>query len=190
MPRARQNKVEIGCLQVLEREAHVRSQQWTILPLSTASVVTPEWLLTNYLRYVRRCTGTLVHPRRSARGIDFRFLGSTLLAFGQPQQEVGKLSLPITGGLLAQKERCRRGELAFSCEACGEGIRIAVHLTDYAPSLLGPTPGWMRKRFYGLTQATVHRYLTVRFLLYLRQELAGGKVGWRLMRMNGVGENI
>jgi hypothetical protein len=191
MPLVRAGKVEIDCFQVLEREARVRSEQWTVLPLADASVVTPEWLLVHYLRHVRRCTGTLVRSRRSASGIEFRFLGNTLLAFGPPQQDAGKLTLAITGGLLTQKKSSRKGELAFICEVCREGMRLAVHLTDYAPALLGsPLPGRLRKRFYGLTQAAIHQLVTVRFLWQLRQEQAGRQIGWRLVRMNGAGENI
>ncbi len=133
----------------------------------------------------------MIRPRQGAEGLEFLFFGKCLLRFRQPRQESGTLTLSICGGLLVQAQNCHRGELIFRCEELPQGLRVSLQLFDYCPLLLGGAmPSPLRKWFYRLTQATIHRLVTVRFLLRLHRDLAGKKICCRVVRVRGAGENI
>lgn len=154
----------------------VFSIQWTDLPLELAGGMTPQRLLEAYLNAIRRMTCGLIQPKVASDGISFRLLGRLpLLCFLRPEPEGDWLALRICGGLLVQRDQCDRGELAFSCQPLPDGqIRVTLRLSDYCPLLLGSQrPSFVRRWLYRLTQASLHRLVTVRFLARLYRELGG-----------------
>jgi len=176
----RQESVEISCRQILREDSSVYSMQWMTLAARHAESVAPPSLLERYLVHVRRFTLSLVRPVRHVGGIDFRFLAlrTPLISFYPPQSIEGaatsSLAVQISGGALVQAGGVIRGELSFITEQTSGGIRITILLSDYCPLLLGRSrPGRVRKLFYRLTQALIHRAVTVRFLARLHHELEG-----------------
>lgn len=166
----------IACQQVLVEDNSVFSIQWTDLPSVLAADLTPQSLLAHYLTAIRRMTGGLIQPVQTADGISFNLVGRVpLLCFLQPELERGWLALRICGGVLVQRDQCDRGELAFSCILLDTGqVRVTLRLSDYCPLLLGsPNPSALRRWLYRLTQATLHRLVTVRFLAQLYRHLGG-----------------
>ncbi|MDO3378954.1 hypothetical protein [Geoalkalibacter halelectricus] len=171
---------EVACQQVLLDDSSVFSVQWLVLPRDLAAEVTPEFLLERYLSYLRRFTASLVRPQRETERLGFRLLGTrrNLIEFNAPEfvADGGRRSviLTIRGGFLVQPDRCDRGRLEFTTEETTEGLRVSLQLSDYCPLLLGSAkPSWVRRRLYRLTQAAIHKVVTVRFLLVLYRELAG-----------------
>lgn len=182
---------DIACAQVLQKETSVLSVQWTVLPSSAG--MTPQLLLDRYLDHIRRYTAGLIRPVRTAEGVAFRLAGGRvdLLVFRGPFREGGNLSLAICGGALVDRNSCDRGELTFGCEEVGGGTRVQLRLADYCPLLLGTSPGKWRKGLYRLTQAAIHRLVTVRFLVRLQREAAGRRVCCRVVKIPGIeGERI
>lgn len=168
--------LQIACQQVLLEDSSVFSIQWTDLPAMLASGMTPQRLLEAYLGAIKRMTWGLIQPNVAADGISFQLFGRLpLLCFLRPEPEGDWLSLRICGGLLVQRDQCDRGELAFSCETRPDNlIRVTLRLSDYCPLLLGsPRPSVVRRWLYRMTQATLHRLVTVRFLARLYRELGG-----------------
>ena len=168
--------LQIACQQVLVEDNSVFSIQWTDLPLELAKGMTPQRLLEAYLAAIRRMTWGLIRPQVMPDGIVFRLCGSIpLLNFLSPSPEGAGLALRICGGLLVQKNQCDRGELAFYCEPLSDRlVRITLRLSDYCPLLLGSQrPSVIRRWLYRLTQATLHRLVTIRFLALLYRELGG-----------------
>ncbi|MCE1226556.1 MAG: hypothetical protein LWW87_08745 [Geobacteraceae bacterium] len=171
-----ETELQIACQQVLVEDNSVFSIQWTDLPPELATGMTPQRLLETYLEAIRRMTWGLIQPRVTAEGIAFRLLGRVpLLCFLSPEQKGNWLALRICGGLLVQRDQCDRGELAFSCETRPDNlVRVTLRLSDYCPLLLGsPRPSVVRRWLYRMTQATLHRLVTVRFLARLYRELGG-----------------
>lgn len=167
---------QIACQQVLVEDNSVFSIQWTDLPSELAADLTPEALLGHYLAAIRRMTGGLIQPVQTAENVSFNLFGSLpLLCFLPPEPEQGWLALRICGGLLVQRDQCDRGELAFNCSILATGqVRLTLRLSDYCPLLLGSTnPSAIRRWLYRLTQATLHRLVTVRFLAQLYRRLGG-----------------
>lgn len=167
---------QIACQQVLQEDNSVFSIQWTDLPLELARGMTPQSLLEAYLGAIKRMTWGLIQPNVAADGISFQLFGRLpLLCFLRPEPEGDWLSLRICGGLLVQRDQCDRGKLAFSCETRPDNlIRVTLRLSDYCPLLLGsPRPSVVRRWLYRMTQATLHRLVTVRFLARLYRELGG-----------------
>lgn len=198
MKNTRAHRQEIACQQVLLEDSSVLSVQWMTLPVRHAGAVSPESLLERYLAHVRRFTLSLVRPVRSGAGIDFRLLtlGANLLSFTLPlaanEGSTRSVTLRISGGFLLHPEECGRGELSFTTEMVGEGMKVIVRLAGYAPLLLGSTapPRW-RKLLYRLTQALLHRIVTVRFLARLYHELEGHGTPIMVVRVRGTaGEDI
>jgi hypothetical protein len=73
-----------------------------------------------------------------------------------------------------QPRQCDRGELLFDVAPVGSGAKVSLQLSDYCPLLLGsPSPSVIRRWLYRLTQAAIHRLVTVRFLVLLYRDLAG-----------------
>jgi hypothetical protein len=172
----RRDNLEIACQQVLAEDSSVFSVQWSLFPARIAAGLTPHHLLARYLAYIRRTTLSAIRPSESATGIEFRLLGSrlSLLSFLPPEERDESATLRICGGLLVQPHQCHRGELQFTVEPTPEGIKVALQLSEYCPLLLGsssPTP--VRRWLYRLSQAAIHRLMTIRFLMLLYRELAG-----------------
>jgi hypothetical protein len=171
---------EIAFQQILEHDSSVFSVQWMTLPPSYARRVDPEVLFSRYLAYVRRFTLSLIRPQVTASGVEFRLLALQipLLKFRGP---VGgkvsggsSLTLYIEGGVLAQPKQCDRGELAFVVAETAAGLLVKLQLSEYCPLLLGSQrPSRWRKWLYRLTQAYIHKVVTVRFLARIYSELAG-----------------
>lgn len=168
--------LQIACQQVLQEDSSVFSIQWTDLPSELAGELTPPCLLERYLEAIRRMTWGLIRPKETDDGIAFCLLGRlALLRFLKPEPEGDWLALRICGGLLVQRDQCERGELAFRCEPLPDGpVRVTLRLSDYCPLLLGSQrPSVVRRWLYRLTQAALHRLVTVRFLALLYRELGG-----------------
>lgn len=178
---------EIACQQVLVEDSSVFSIQWSIFPAQIAAALTPRHLLDRYLSYIRRATHSAIRPSESATGIEFRLLGSdwSLISFLPPEVGETALILRICGGLLVQPHQCHRGEMRFSVEPTAEGLKISLQLSDYCPLILGSSsPSTVRRWLYRLTQAAIHRLVTVRFLVMLYRDLAGSASRVRIVNVN------
>jgi len=178
------HRQEIACQQVLVEDSSVFSIQWSVVPAPLLARLTPEALLNRYLAHIRRCTATIVRPRCSAAGIRFCLFGSrwSLLSFRPPAEERQTVVLRISGGLLVQRERCEHGELRFGIGEEPGGIRVSLELSGYYPSILGSlSPSPCRRLFYRLSQAAVHRLVTVCFLSQLYRELTGSSAPVRVV---------
>lgn len=178
---------EIGCQQVLLEDSSVFSLQRSDFPAAVAADLTPPMLRTRYLEYIRRCTATLIRPVPTAEGVEFRLLESSisLISFHPPDDSLeGKSVLRIRGGLLVQPHQCHRGELRFGVERGAGRVRVSLLLCDYCPLILGgASPSPIRFWLYRLTQALIHRLVTVRFLTLLYRDLAGSRAPVRLTRI-------
>lgn len=175
---------EIACQQVLEDDDSVFSIQWSDFPTILAKDLSPEALLERYLAYIRRCTATIIRPRNSPKGMEFRLLGTgtSLISFLPPAKESESVLLRIRGGLLVQPGRRNHGELRFSVVELPQGIRVSLQLSGYFPLILGgSSPSIFRRRLYSLTQAFIHRMVTVRFLALLYRELSGVRARVRVV---------
>ncbi len=172
---------EVACQQILEHDSSVFSIQRMTLPFDLAHGIDPSFLFARYLLYIRRFTLSLVRPRASADGVEFRLTDTNivLLRFRGPVSREGaggeqSLTLFIDGGLLVQPKQCDRGELAFMVADTAAGLRVTLQLSEFCPLLLGnPRPSLWRKWLYRLTQAYIHKVVTVRFLARIYRELAG-----------------
>lgn len=171
------------------RDASVFSIQWMTMPAQMVWDISPEWLLQRYYGFLRKVTGGLVRPDGGADGVSFRLAGNraALIRFLPPRSEslAGEqaLSLTVSGGLLVQAGSCDRGVLTFSVVREGGDVRLTLRLTGFRPLLLGNNrPSRLRKLLYRLTQAHIHRMVTVRFLSGICRELAGGKACVRVVK--------
>jgi len=167
---------KIACQQVLQEDNSVFSIQWIDLPFELAGNITPSKLLESYLSAIKRLTFGIIQPVETDENVAFKLLGRfPLLCFLKPVPEKYGLALRICGGLLVQKAQCDRGELLFMCETMPDNIvRISLRLSDYCPLLLGSqTPSTIRRWFYRLTQAALHRLVTIRFLSLFYRQLGG-----------------
>jgi hypothetical protein len=183
----RRNNQEIACQQVLVEDSSVFSVQWSILPEAIAAGLTPRHLMERYLSYISRATLTAIRPSESAHGVEFRLLGSrlSLISFLPPEEEDESVTLRICGGLLVQSRQCDRGEMRFSVEPAPEGVKVSLQLSDFCPLILGsPAPSALRRWLYRLTQATIHRLVTIRFLALLYRDLAGSSAPVRVVDVN------
>lgn len=170
------NPIQIACQQVLVDDSSVFSIQWTDLAPELAAGLTPEQLLAHYLAAIKRMTVGLIQPLASPEGIAFKLFGRLpLLCFLPPEREGYGLALRICGGMLVQQDHCDRGELLLQCEPLADGrIRVSLRLSDYCPLLLGSQrPSIVRRWLYRLTQAALHRLVTIRFLVVLYRQLGG-----------------
>lgn len=175
---------EISCQQVMVDDASVFSIQWSVFPLSISGDLTPEIIMARYLGYIRNCTFSIIRPQQLESGIEFRLLGSrlSLISFLPPAAETESVVLRICGGFLVQPRQCHRGELQFTVQPQLGGIRVALQLSEFCPLILGSqSPSRLRFWLYRLTQATIHRLVTVRFLTLLYRELAGSFAGVRVV---------
>lgn len=168
--------LEIACQQVMVDDASVFSVQSTTLPKTIAAELTAAGLLLRYLGYIRKFTLTMIRPVTLESGIEFRLIGTSgsLISFLPPEYADDFATLRICGGFLVQPRQCDRGELRFGVEHLPESTRISLQLSDFCPLILGGrTPSPLRFWLYRLTQAAIHRLVTVRFLSLLCSELAG-----------------
>ncbi|SRR6266568_9145336 len=178
--------LEIACQQVMTEDASIFSVQWTDLPDRTAGAITAKDLLGRYLGYINKCTLTLIRPVILESGIEFRLIGSgrSLLSFLPPASDHGSVTLRICGGFLVQPRRRHRGELSFGVEQLPGSVRVSLRLSDFCPLILGsPSPSPVRFLLYRVTQAAIHRLVTVRFLAQLYHELAGPSAGVRIINV-------
>jgi hypothetical protein len=178
---------EIFCQQVLIEDSSVFSVQWTTLPTKIADTLSAENVLNRYLGYIRSCTFSLIRPLKLESGIEFRLLGSnwSLINFYPASRDGDSSTLRICGGLLVQPRQCERGEFRFSVDRVPEGVRIALQLSEFCPLILGShSPSLIRFWLYRLTQAAIHRLVTVRFLKLLYRELAGSAAVVKLIKVS------
>lgn len=181
---------EIACQQVLAEDHSVFSIQWVVIPGPASLQMTSDELLNLYLAYVERCTLAVVRPVVTANSLDFRLCGSaiSLIKFALPRHTViatgSTTTLCISGGILVQPRECDRGQLDFLVEQVADGTRISLQLSDYCPLLLGsdrPSP-W-RKTLYRMTQAFIHKVVTIRFLAGVYKQLCGGNSRTRVVKV-------
>lgn len=188
MPRMPSQKpfLEIACQQVVVEDASVFSVQWADLPDTLAGAIAAEELPGRYLSYIKKCTLTLIRPVVLESAIELRLLGTgrSLLSFLPPVSGDGSATLRICGGFLVQPRRCDRGELRFGVEHLSGGVRVSLQLSDFSPLILGSrSPSPLRFWLYRVSQAAVHRLVTVRFLTLLYHELAGPSAGVRIVNV-------
>ena len=183
------SKYDIFCQQLLMPDASVFSIQWTVFPEQCAAKLTPDFILEKYLSYLQRFTFSMVRPHITDSGLEFRLFSTKLhlLAFAMPRYSdengVRSVTLHICGGPFVQSKRCDRGSFSFLAGKTDMGISVTLQLSDYHPRLLGSTnPGWVRKLLYRLTQAYMHKIVTVRFLSNLYRELTGEKTLFRVVK--------
>jgi hypothetical protein len=173
-------KDRIAFQQILEEDHSVFSIQSVVIPLGTSGELTSAGLLRLYLDYIKRCTLRLIQTEESPDGIAFRLIGTSaaIIKFA-PQlfaesNDIQKTTLCISGGLLVQPEECDRGQLDFMVESVAGGIRATLKLSDYCPLILGSSqPSLWRKWLYRLTQAYLHKIVTVRFLAMVYRKITG-----------------
>lgn len=167
---------EISCQQVLVDDASVFSVQWSVFPSGVAGNLSAGNLMQRYLTYIKSCTLNIIRPLQLDSGIEFRLLGSSLslISFLPPSAEAEKVVLRICGGVLVQPRQCDRGELRFGVEPDSDGVRVSLQLSEFCPLILGSrSPSRIRFWLYRLTQAAIHRLVTVRFLVLLYREMCG-----------------
>jgi len=176
-PRVRK---KIALQQVLLQDSSVFSIQWMILPYSYIGKLSPITLMERYLNYIKIFTLSLIRPYQDGHKIEFRLFNSkiSLISFTGPTIHFNNgsqsVSLSICGGLLVQSDNCRRGELSFVTKPIRNGLKVILQLSDFCPMLLGSSrPSRLRKVFYKITQAYIHKIVTVKFLSRLYLDLEG-----------------
>lgn len=181
---------EIACQQILAGDQSVFSIQWVTIPGTTPIEIDSQGLLTMYLDHIERFTLGMVRPFSNDSGLEFRLGGSSipLIAFNLPHHEktstVTRTTLRICGGFLVQPQECDRGQLDFLIENVVDGTRLTLQLSDYCPLLLGGSrPSAWRKWLYRLTQACIHKIVTVRFLAMVYRQLTGQKTKTRVVQV-------
>lgn len=173
--------------QVLKMDGTVHSHQWIVLPAMSAPDLSVEDIVVRYLAFLRFCTHGLVNPERNADGIALRCLGIPLIRLCLPvvtrSETVTHADLFINGGFLVQRNSCSRGQLRFSIISAPGQIRIEIRLSDYCPLLLGSqTPTRFRKWLYHITQSSIHKFVTIRFLATLCSDLTGCKPPFKVVK--------
>lgn len=178
---------EIACQQVLVDNDSVFSLQWSLFPSAITVGFSPEKLLERYLSYIRACTLSIIRPRTLQTGLEFRLLDTnwSLISFLPPKSDSVSVTLQICGGLLVQPRQCNRGEFRFGFEPVPEGVRVSLRLSEFCPLILGSrSPSRVRFWLYRLTQAAIHRLVTVRFLTLLYREMSGYPAGVRIVTIS------
>ena len=170
----------------MTEDASVFSVQWTDLPVTMASALSSEELLYRYLGYIYKCTLTLIRPVTLESGIEFRLIWTSLslISFVPPVHAGDFTALRICGGFLVQPRQCDRGELRFGVEHLPGKVRVSLQLSDFCPLILGSrSPSLVRFWLYRVTQAAIHRLVTLRFLSLLYHELVGPAAGVRVVKV-------
>jgi len=172
----------VACQQILENDHSVFSVQRLMLPDDGRGSISSAELLRFYLEYVERFTFGVIRVTQTAAAIEFHLAGGgvVLIRFAAPlhthEGATEKTTLQIAGGLLVQQLECDRGQLDFIVEKRAAGTRLTLQLADYCPLLLGGSnPSLLRKWLYRLTQAYIHKVVTVRFLRMVYRQRTGRK---------------
>ncbi|MDD2270805.1 MAG: hypothetical protein PHP95_13175 [Desulfuromonadaceae bacterium] len=168
--------LEVVCQQVMTEDASIFSVQWADMPVALTAQLSTDDLLCRYLCYVKKFTLGLIRPLTLEGGIEFRLVGTqlSLIKFLPAEHSDNFVTLRICGGVLVQPRQCDRGELRFGIEPTLESVRASLQLSDFCPLILGSnSPSPFRLWLYRVTQAALHRLVTVRFLALLYRELAG-----------------
>ena len=180
----------VACQQILETDHSVFSIQWIVLPPGGDHGLTSERLLQLYLDYVRHFTLGIIHSFKNDSGIEFRLSGTSvaIIRFSPPLSESTadgeKTTLRISGGLLVQPTKCKRGQFEFFVEPVESGYRVALKLSGFYPFLLGSRqPAQWRKWLYRMTQAYIHKTVTVRFLGMIYRKITGKKLKKGVVRI-------
>lgn len=177
---------EILSQQALIDNSSVFSIQWSEFPEAITTGLSPEILLNRYLAYIRRCTLSIIRPHLSSTGLKFSFLntGWSLISLLPPETGSNSITLRICGGLLVQSRYCDHGAFCFGLEQVSDGLRVSLRLSDFYPLILGnPQPSLVRFWLYRLTQAAIHRLVTIRFLAMLYKELSGSSIPVRIINL-------
>jgi len=176
--------------QILEADQSVFSIQWVVIPAGFHHELTSDRLLNLYLDYIERFTLGIIHSVAGCDGIEFRLAGSSIaiIRFSPPLSEKSdtreRTTLRISGGLLVQPQECTRGQLDFSVESVASGCRVTLKLSDYCPLLLGSNrPSLWRKWLYRLTQAYLHKIVTIRFLALVYRKITGTRLKRGVVRI-------
>lgn len=171
---------KIACQQILEADHSVFSLQMVVIPTGEYPKLASVDLLHLYLEYIQRVTLGLIRPGETPDGIQFRLAGTklTLIEFSPPQtersEESQKTTICICGGVLVQPQECDRGQLDFIIETVSAGTRVILKLSDYCPLLLGNNrPSFWRKLLYRLTQAYIHKIVTIGFVAMTYKKITG-----------------
>ncbi len=179
---------DVACQQILAEDRSVFSIQWIDVPAPLPHHVTGDMLLADYLRHIGRFTLSIVRPVPVENGIEFRLGGSSipLLRFAPPCREesdtVSRATLRICGGVLVQPKECHRGQLDFIVEQRDPVTRLTLQLSDYCPLILGSSsPSPLRRWLHRLTQAYIHKAVTIRFLSRTFRRLTGTKPRTRIV---------
>lgn len=183
-------ELEIACQQILLTDASVYSVQWLEIPARYAAGVSAPLLLDHYFRTIRGCTCQLIRPVIDDTGVHFRLLTTSfaLLSFSPAEFSADgsgeAVNLSISGGLLVQAGECDRGSFSIICQPGQDLVRITVQLSDFCPLLLGSrSPSRIRKLLYRLTQAYIHKVVTVSYLSSLYRKLTGLKIRARVKKV-------
>ena len=184
------DKNRIAFQQILEADHSVFSIQTVVIPFGKSGVLTSTGLLRMYLDYIKRFTFGLIQPEENPDGIEFRLAGTSLAiirfsprVFAE-NDDIQKTTLCISGGLLVQPEECDRGQLDFLVEAVASGTRATLKLSDFCPLILGSSqPSLWRKWLYRLTQAYLHKIVTIRFLAMVYREMTGKRLTKDVVRI-------
>lgn len=181
---------KLVCQQILVADQSVFSVQRLLLPEGCGQRITSAELLGYYLAYVERFTLGIIRAVTSEHGIEFRLgrQGPALIRFAPPlatgEGDNEATVLRICGGLLVQPRECDRGELEFRVEQTEAGCRLTLQLADFCPLLLGSNrPSRLHKLLYRLTQAYIHKVVTVRFLRLVYRQLTGRKLAEKAVRI-------
>jgi hypothetical protein len=186
-------EIEIGrvaCQQILEKDNSIFSIQWVILPLGIDYELTSGRVLQLYLDYIMHFTLGIIRSVESDNGLEFRLAGSSIaiISFAPPRlentAEGEKTTLRISGGLLVQPKECDMGQLEFLVEAVESGCRVTLKLSGFRPLLLGSRqPSLWRKWLYRLTQASLHKTVTIRFLAMVYRKITGERLKKGVVRI-------
>lgn len=181
---------KIAFQQILVEDQSVFSIQTVVIPDSKAADLTSGQLLQLYLEYIERFTLGLIKAVSSATGIEFRLSGTpvSIITFSPPLVEKSglrqKTTLRISGGFLVQPLECDKGQLDFIVEPVDSGSRVTLKLADFCPLILGSRqPSLWRKWLYRLTQAYLHKVVTIRFLAGVYRKITGEKVARGAVRI-------
>ncbi len=173
---------KIACREAIFEGRSVSSRQWIEIPHIDKSLLTPALLVESFMSFIPKFTLSIVQPLHNGGKTAFALFGSSLhlLVFSGPEFSSDGRSrsanLRIEGGLLLQRNESGKGVLSFIIEEADEGLKVAVHVSDYCPLLLGGRKhSKIRRWAYLCTQALVHKIITSRFLYNLYHQLESRK---------------
>ena len=140
--------------------------------------------------YINRFTIGLIRTEETSNGIEFRLTGTRIAIIefspraSRKSGNFQQTTLRISGGLLVQPGECDRGQLDFMVETVETGIRATLKLSGYCPLILGSSqPSLWRKWLYRLTQAYLHKIITIRFLAMVYRQVTGSRLKKDVLRI-------